>query len=77
MGFDAFRLIPLLARSDDALYGNLPAMTGILHMDEFGRIRRELYWAKFAGGLPRLLPDATDKTASQEVIHADGIAPAR
>lgn len=59
LGYDAFRLVPLIAGNDPALQQPLPAMTGLLSIDEFGRIRRDLYWAKFENGKPQLLPDVT------------------
>lgn len=59
LGYDAFRLVPLIAGDDPALQQPLPAMTGLLSIDEFGRIRRDLYWARFSNGKPLLLPDVT------------------
>lgn len=56
LGFDAFRLAPLVMNNDPALQNPLPAMSGLLSLDQFGRIRRDLYWARFASGVPRLLP---------------------
>ncbi|MDX1454246.1 MAG: penicillin-binding protein activator [Gammaproteobacteria bacterium] len=68
LGFDAFRLVPLVDNKDPALRQPLPAMTGMLSIDNFGRIRRDLYWAEFRNGLPKLLPniERTTKDGSED-----------
>lgn len=68
LGYDAFRLVPLIAGNDAALLQPLPAMTGLLSIDEFGRIRRDLYWAKFDAGKPKLLPDVTRTAEDGEAL---------
>lgn len=70
LGFDAFRLVPLVANADPALHNPLPAMTGLLSVDEYQRIRRDLYWARFAGGQPRLLPAVEKDPGAQGSVHA-------
>lgn len=70
LGFDAFRLVPLVIGDDPALQNPLPAMTGLLSMDELQRIRRDLYWARFAGGQPRLLPAVEEPHSAQGTVHA-------
>ena len=55
LGFDAYRLIPLLLNFEDPLATPVPGMTGLLSMDSKNRIRRNLYWARFRGGLPYIL----------------------
>lgn len=69
LGFDAFRLAPLVMNDDPALNNPLPAMSGLLSLDEFDRIRRDLYWARFAGGVPRLLPAVDKPDNAQGSVH--------
>jgi hypothetical protein len=45
-------------------------MSGLLSLDEHQRIRRDLYWARIAGGLPRLLPQMEQATSAQGSVHA-------
>jgi uncharacterized protein len=57
-GFDAYRLVGAL-RGKTLDHGEVIAgMTGRLHLDSNGRIRRDLDWAQIKGGVPRLLPSA-------------------
>lgn len=56
LGFDAFRLIPVLANTVNPLASPLPGVTGLLSMDAQHRIHRGLYWATFTNGKPVLLP---------------------
>lgn len=70
LGFDAFRLLPLVLGNDPALNNPLPAMTGLLSLDAQQRIRRDLYWARFAAGKPRLLPQVEEKHSAQGTVHA-------
>jgi uncharacterized protein len=55
LGFDAWRLVPLLFRGKEF---NTPVqgMTGLLTMDSTGRIHRQLDWASFNDGVPVMLP---------------------
>ncbi len=70
LGFDAFRLVPLILGDDPALDNPLPAMTGLLSIDAQRRIRRDLYWARFVGGTPRLLPGVEEIHPAQGTVHA-------
>lgn len=70
LGIDAFRLVPLIAGNDPALDRPLPAMTGLISRDEQGRLRRDLYWARFRGGEPELLPAVEDTTSTQGSVRA-------
>lgn len=70
LGYDAFRLVPLILANDPALNNPLPAMTGLLSIDAQQRIRRDLYWARFAGGNPRLLPAVEEPHSAQGTVHA-------
>jgi outer membrane PBP1 activator LpoA protein len=53
MGFDAYRLMPLV----NAGMGpdRLPAMTGVLYLGADGRILRQLPWARMQRGQPKLM----------------------
>ncbi len=70
LGFDAFRLVPLILGDDPALQNPLPAMTGLLSLDQQQRIRRDLYWARFQGGEPQLLPAVEQPASAQGTVHA-------
>ncbi len=62
MGFDAYRLVPLL----NAGMGpdHLPAMTGLLYLDDDGRILRRLPWARIQRGQPILMDSASLSVAT-------------
>ncbi|MCG8434979.1 MAG: penicillin-binding protein activator [Gammaproteobacteria bacterium] len=55
LGFDAYRLIPVLLNFNPPLPHPTPGMTGLLALDQSKRIRRGLYWARFRNGTPRIL----------------------
>ncbi|MGH8372628.1 MAG: penicillin-binding protein activator [Gammaproteobacteria bacterium] len=57
LGFDAWRLLPLLYNSKQ-LSTPVQGMTGLLSMDSAGRIHRQLDWATFNNGNPKLLKQA-------------------
>ncbi|MDX1444051.1 MAG: penicillin-binding protein activator [Gammaproteobacteria bacterium] len=69
LGIDAFKLVPMVASNDPALNRPLPAMTGLVSMDSQGRIRRDLYWARFVNGEPQLLPAVEDTQSAQGTVH--------
>ncbi|HVA55024.1 MAG TPA: penicillin-binding protein activator [Gammaproteobacteria bacterium] len=54
LGFDAWRLVPLLFKGKGF---SIPVqgMTGLLTMDNAGRIHRQLDWASFNNGVPVML----------------------
>jgi outer membrane PBP1 activator LpoA protein len=56
LGVDAYRLIPDLDSLRASPYQEFPGATGRLVIDRNNRIRRTLLWAKFVGGVPRLIP---------------------
>ena len=58
MGFDAFRLVPLLTNRTQPLARPLPAATGILTLSDDNRVRRELEWARYRRGLVERAPIA-------------------
>lgn len=70
LGFDAYRLVPLMANSLDPLQHPVPGATGILHMDKEHRIHRDLFWARIRNGKPVLLPPPAEK-AEAPTANAD------
>jgi outer membrane PBP1 activator LpoA protein len=61
MGFDAFRLIPVLVNQDPPLARPLPGATGVLSLDGESRVQRELEWATFRRGVVVAVPDASER----------------
>jgi len=60
LGFDSFRLIPLLNSQSEGLGGGFAnGMTGRLFIDGGGRVRRDLDWARFVNGRPQALGNPT------------------
>lgn len=55
LGFDAYQVIQYLKRLDTRAYERYAGLTGNLHMDDLGRIHRELEWARFVDGEPQLM----------------------
>ena len=49
-GFDAYRLVPLLKAGRSGREHAVPGMTGLLSVDEQGRVHRELEWARISEG---------------------------
>jgi uncharacterized protein len=56
MGFDAFRLVPVLFNQDAPLSRPLPGATGLLTLSDDNRVRRQLDWATFRRGQVVLIP---------------------
>lgn len=61
-GFDAYRLVPMLKAGKVGSAHAIPGMTGLLSVDDKGRVRRELDWARVSDGKP--LPVGTAATAA-------------
>jgi hypothetical protein len=55
LGADAFRLIPRLTQLRKAPGTHVDGATGSLTLDNTGRIRRRLSWARFSTGVPVLI----------------------
>lgn len=53
LGFDAYRLAPVLRHDPTLLTEPVPAATGALHVDSDGRVHRTLSWARFRNGVPQ------------------------
>lgn len=49
-GFDAYRLVPLLKAGRFGREHAIPGMTGLLSIDDNGRVHRELDWARVSNG---------------------------
>lgn len=58
MGIDAYRLISQLKNLSSNPQNHVNGETGTLYLDENNRIHRQLLWARFRSGKPRLI-DAT------------------
>jgi len=58
MGIDAYRLISQLKNLSSNQQNHINGETGTLYLDENNRIHRQLLWARFRSGKPRLI-DAT------------------
>ncbi len=55
LGIDAFRLLPQLGRLHISAAARFEGQTGVLYMDDSGRIHRLLSWARLQEGEPVLL----------------------
>jgi outer membrane PBP1 activator LpoA protein len=55
MGFDAYRLIPMLNSTGDSASEELRGMTGTLSVDAQSRVVRSLPWARIRRGRPELM----------------------
>lgn len=55
LGADAYDIIPYLQALRNSPFEEYPGATGRLVMEKNNRIRRTLSWARFSGGIPRLL----------------------
>jgi outer membrane PBP1 activator LpoA protein len=61
-GFDAYRMVPLLKAGKFGASHAIPGMTGLLSVDDKGRVRRELDWAQVSAG--KATPLSTAATAA-------------
>lgn len=61
-GVDAYRIIPQLGKLRAHRYASFPGETGRLSLDSTNRIHRQLMWAQFRDGVPRV---ATKEMAQQ------------
>lgn len=61
-GFDAYRLVPLLKAGKFGRQHAVPGMTGVLSVDDKGRVHRELDWARVSDG--KAVPLAASATAA-------------
>ncbi len=70
LGYDAYRLIPLIHNLKDPLSEAVRGVTGVLSIDSDRRIHRTLDWAVFRRGAPVALPPPS-KTAPQDAVPDD------
>jgi outer membrane PBP1 activator LpoA protein len=70
MGFDAYRLIPLLYNQSDG-FTAVPAMSGELSLDASGRVHRRLPLAQFRDGRPVALGTDTEIILPEQAELAD------
>ncbi|MGH8175120.1 MAG: penicillin-binding protein activator [Steroidobacter sp.] len=61
-GFDAYRIVPLLKAGRFGSAHAIPGMTGLLSIDDKGRVHRELDWARVYDG--KVAPIGAGATAS-------------
>lgn len=73
MGFDAYRMVPLLHRGS---FGDRPVagMSGTLWLDSDRRIRRDLDWAEIDNGTPRLLPPLINDFSDPGMVDSSVVA---
>lgn len=71
LGFDAYRLVPILMNFEPPLQPPLAAMTGVLSLDEHQRIQRELGWARFSRGVPVPLEPIDERSDIESPIPVD------
>ena len=55
LGVDAYRLVPHLRRLSDYRFQQIRGETGVLSLNEFNQVQRQLMWAKFVRGTPKPL----------------------
>ncbi len=58
-GIDAYRLIPHLGFLRSLSFARFAGETGSLRIDKYGRIHRQLIWARFVNGRPILLKNGS------------------
>ncbi len=56
-GIDAFNLVNWLKTPQPQLASPLRGVTGLLALDQWGRVRRQSDWAQIVNGKPQALPD--------------------
>jgi hypothetical protein len=57
LGVDSFNIIPHLRRLSAYHFQQFEGQTGTLNLDDSNRIMRQLLWARFENGAPKLLDD--------------------
>ena len=73
-GLDAYRIIPHLQRLQQYPFERFNGQTGSLRMDEQQRLRRQLIWAKFRYGKPRLVEQTLPRPQQTTPIPANELA---
>jgi outer membrane PBP1 activator LpoA protein len=57
MGVDAYHLLAAIKLLHEYPHERYQGETGSLRVDDQGRVRRQLVWARFVGGVPHLIKD--------------------
>ena len=70
MGFDAYRLIPMITNSQEVPQATIPGLTGDLELRD-GRVFRHLVWAQFNGGVPELLPPPAEVVDDETILEIE------
>ena len=70
LGFDAYRLVPLLHNQSEPLRKPVQGATGVLTADPQRRLHRRLVWAQFRQGEPELLPSFIPATPGRQEVEA-------
>ena len=60
LGFDAYRLVPILRNDRSLLDQGVPGLTGVLKLGPDQRINRRLEWAAVVNGQLRILGAVND-----------------
>ena len=71
LGYDAYRLIPLLYAGSAPAEGGFPGATGRLVMSPDGVLHRQLPWARFQAGEPVPLPPTPVTGTAGEGLYAE------
>ncbi len=58
LGVDAYNIIPHLERLRAYRFERFHGETGSLRIDEADRVRRQLIWARFDNGIPRVIEES-------------------
>lgn len=75
LGADSFNLIPNLRRLNAYGFQTFQGETGYLSIDEFGRLRRQLVWAKFINGVPTPIDSVSNETPNETTVNTNEIQP--
>ncbi len=68
-GFDAYRLVPLLKAGAFGSAHAIAGMTGLLSVDDDGRVHRELNWARVSNGQATPIGAGTDLYTLRSTQH--------
>ncbi|MBI3546366.1 MAG: penicillin-binding protein activator [Gammaproteobacteria bacterium] len=76
LGVDSYAVLPQLNRLSTDNTARFNGVTSMLSLDSHGRLQRQLTWARFSRGLPRLI-DTSLKRKGQFEIENDAAVPAK
>ncbi len=72
MGYDAYHLVAPLFATRNGTMPEIDGATGVLYLDNAGRVHRRLAWAEFRRGEPVPLPEPADLDPRFQIIDDDG-----